>query len=107
MLATAMSAAVIRTTRRELLTNAVARGLLFHSTTELDTKFEPPTNTSKSAPPATAFDGESEEAVGLGLSGPVIGNATEGEAITSPGVLTATLPEPTFAMSSAGTVAVA
>src|SRR5208282_6575145 len=102
-----MSAAVIRTTRREPLTNAVARGLLFHSTTELDTKFEPPTNTSKSAPPATAFDGESDEAVGLGLSGPVIGNATEGEAMVGSAVLRATLPVPALAMSSAVMVAVA
>jgi hypothetical protein len=41
-----------------LLTEVVGRSLLFHSTTELDTKFEPSTVKVKPGPPAVVLVGE-------------------------------------------------
>lgn len=96
----AMSAAGMSATSCDPPINAVATGMPFHSTAEVSTKPEPFTVSSKSAPPEAVRDGESPETPGVGLLGPAIGKLMDCDAITSPGVFTATLPDPGCAISS-------
>jgi len=89
--AVARSLAGMMATSWPELMKAVARGVAFHSTVELDAKPEPFMVTSRSLDPAGAEDGVIEPKLGTGLLGPVTGNETAGEPITRPGVLTETL----------------
>lgn len=87
-----------------LLTNVVASFAPFHSTEEVETKFDPLTVSVKLAPPARALLGESDVAFGTGL---LTVNVAGGE-LPPPGagLLTVTLKVPAAAISEAGTEAV-
>src|SRR5882672_5540412 len=63
----AMSPAGIWAVTPPLLTNAVGRSLPFQRTTELDTKFTPPTAKVKAGPPAAVAMGESALIAGMEL----------------------------------------
>src|SRR6185437_1496629 len=97
----ARSAAGITAMSCEALKKEVASGTLSNSTTELVAKPEPFTRICKSSPPAEVDEGESDEMLGLALSGPPIGKLTAGDAINSPGAFTAILANPLSATSVA------
>src|SRR5882724_2686862 len=63
----AMSPAGIWAVTPPLLTNAVGRSLPFQRTTELDTKFTPPTAKVKAGPPAAVAVGKTLLIAGMGL----------------------------------------
>ena|ERR1700730_5460407 len=86
-----------------LLTNVVANFAPFHSTEDVETKFDPLTVSVKVAPPAKALVGESVVAFGTGL----LTVKVAGAEVPPPGagLLTVTLTVPAVAMSEAGTEA--
>src|SRR5215469_1942867 len=104
------SLAGTKTITCELFRNARGRGERFaptvHPAEASGEKPDPLISTSVSLLPAAALEGFRDDAVGFGLSGPVIAKLTEGEPTTRLGVNTATLPEPTAAILLAGTDAV-
>jgi hypothetical protein len=99
-----MSLAKITAVNCVALTKVVARPLLFHCTTELETKLVPLTVRLKAGPPAAVLEGESKLAVGTGL---LMVNV---RALVVPppgeGFTTVTDAVPAVAMSPAGTEAV-
>jgi len=97
----AMSAAGIQAPSWLPLMNAVAKGPPLKHAMELETKFEPLMRSSKSGPPVSAVEGESEEILGVGFAGPVIVNETDGDSMMPETVSrTATLAMPADATSA-------
>jgi hypothetical protein len=78
----AIFAAVIDAVNCVALTKLVVMSVLFHLTTEPETKFEPSTVRVNSELPARAFAGEREDSMGTGL---LIANVTSFD-VPPPGV---------------------